>query len=91
MENDRSIIKKAKERIDKMSTGDFDGSEGSYGINYENPLTTSPSISEQAYIARRLALELPFRDEYLKAKWQKYWLSCCISPKCDYILQNWKK
>ena len=78
-------IKEAQQKIDNMSAEDFNGSEKSYGIDYKKPLETPPVTSEQAYAARHLAMVLSFKDNYLKALWQRYWLSCCLSSKCDFV------
>lgn len=80
-------LQEIKKKIDKKTVGDIDGSEGVFGINYKKPLTTPPDNSGQAIVARHLALTAKFNsnDKYLQAEWQRYWLSCCISQRCDYI------
>ncbi len=78
-------LKDIKQKIDNKQIGDFDGTENAYGIHYRRPPDSPPQIAEEALSAKRLAMELSFTDEYLKARWQRYWLSCCLNPKCDYI------
>ncbi len=56
-------------------------------IKYENLLREPPRSPEQAYLAMHLAIErktnLSFCED-LKAQWQRYWLRCCLSDKCNY-------
>lgn len=56
-----------------------------YGITeYSQLLPGSPRSPEQALCARYLARKQSSSGEE-QAKWQRYWLSCCLSSKCDYI------
>jgi len=79
-------LQEIKKEINHKCTADFNGSDCSYGISYCKPLDKPPKNIEQALSARRLALELVIIDHpQIKGKWQHYWLSCCLSSKCDYF------
>lgn len=47
--------------------------------------TAPPSSPEAAFAMRRLAFSEQGLDKEIRAWWQNYWLSCCLSSKCDYI------
>ncbi len=87
MKNLTLRVQDIKQLINNKVLADFDGSESSYWINYKKPLSHPPENIEQALSARRLAVEINYKDDekYYQAQWQRYWLSCCLSSKCDYI------
>ena len=60
-----------------------EGTDGEYILRR---IPQSPPASpEEAFLIRRLLFLPGWDDLKLHAQWQNYWLSCCISSKCDYI------
>ncbi len=59
-----------------------------HAVVEHEPPTTIPNSTEQAFFIRHKALLLKedgWTDKRRRARWQNYWLSCCLSSKCDYL------
>lgn len=59
------------------------------------PSNISPESPQQFLLARTLALciepEKEGFDDMKKAQWQRYWLRCCLSDRCDYYFSVLKE